>query len=121
MLPPISRQTMPPGADAAATLNLVATSANLFYHLRSLDGHAARTIAVAPIPESGIGEATNDRLRAAASRETSARPHSIVACARASSRAISSLLSPSGSRRSVQAAFSTWGAFSLRPSPAADP
>jgi hypothetical protein len=41
------------GGDAQPSGDLVEASANLFYHLRSLDGHAARPIAVAPIPESG--------------------------------------------------------------------
>jgi L-threonylcarbamoyladenylate synthase len=67
----------PAGADnAAATLNLsergdlVEAAANLFAHLRSLDTERATAIAVAPIPEHGIGEAINDRLRhAAAPRE----------------------------------------------------
>ena len=46
--------------------NLREAAANLFAHLRRLDaaGHAA--IAVAPIPEQGLGEAINDRLRRAA-------------------------------------------------------
>ena len=40
-------------------------AANLFAMLRELDKSAAR-IAVSPIPDSGIGEAINDRLRRAA-------------------------------------------------------
>jgi L-threonylcarbamoyladenylate synthase len=70
--------TMPAGAaEAVATLNLsprgdlVEAAARLFAHLRSLDTEGAEAIAVAPIPEHGIGEAINDRLRhAAAPRET---------------------------------------------------
>ncbi len=70
--------TAPAGAaDAAATLNLsphgdlVEAAAHLFAQLRSLDTEGATAIAVAPIPEEGIGEAINDRLRhAAAPRET---------------------------------------------------
>jgi L-threonylcarbamoyladenylate synthase len=66
-----------PGAEAAAaTLNLsargdlVEAAANLFSHLRSLDTEAATAIAVVPIPDRGLGEAINDRLRhAAAPRE----------------------------------------------------
>lgn len=38
---------------------------NLFAHLRELDGSAA-VIAVAPIPDAGLGAALNDRLRRAA-------------------------------------------------------
>jgi L-threonylcarbamoyladenylate synthase len=45
--------------------DLIEAAANLFAALRALDGHAA-TIAVMPIPESGLGEAINDRLRRAA-------------------------------------------------------
>jgi L-threonylcarbamoyladenylate synthase len=70
----------PSGADkAAAILNLsergdlVEAAANLFAHLRSLDTERAAAIAVVPIPEHGIGEAINDRLRhAAAPRELTA-------------------------------------------------
>ncbi len=41
-------------------------AANLFAALRRLDRSGAATIAVAPIPDSGLGEAINDRLRRAA-------------------------------------------------------
>jgi L-threonylcarbamoyladenylate synthase len=45
-------------------------AANLFAMLRELDASGARRIAVMPIPEHGLGEAINDRLRrAAAPRE----------------------------------------------------
>jgi L-threonylcarbamoyladenylate synthase len=64
---------LPPGADAAATvLNLSArgdlteAAANLFGHLRALDGVGARGIAVMPVPHDGLGEAINDRLARAA-------------------------------------------------------
>ena len=40
-------------------------AANLFAMLRELDKSAAY-IAISPIPDSGIGEAINDRLRRAA-------------------------------------------------------
>jgi L-threonylcarbamoyladenylate synthase len=60
------------GIDAAApVLNLSArgdldeAAANLFGHLRALDRKNARTIAVMPIPNDGLGEAINDRLRRA--------------------------------------------------------
>jgi L-threonylcarbamoyladenylate synthase len=67
---------LPPGAaQAARTLNLsahgdlVEAAANLFSHLRELDRAGTPTIAVAPIPREGLGEAINDRLaRAAAPR-----------------------------------------------------
>jgi L-threonylcarbamoyladenylate synthase len=61
------------GAEkAAAVMNLSAqgdlneAAANLFGYLRALDAKAARTIAVMPIPNHGLGEAINDRLRRAA-------------------------------------------------------
>jgi L-threonylcarbamoyladenylate synthase len=67
----------PAGLDkAVATLNLserkdlVEAAANLFSHLRALDASGARTIAVVPIPERGLGEAINDRLRRAAADRT---------------------------------------------------
>jgi L-threonylcarbamoyladenylate synthase len=58
--------------DAVAIMNLSANSdlaeaaANLFGYLRSLDAKGAKTIAVMPIPNEGLGEAINDRLRRAA-------------------------------------------------------
>ncbi len=60
------------GAAEGATLNLspsgdtVEAAANLYRMLRELDASAASAIAVSPIPESGLGEAINDRLRRAA-------------------------------------------------------
>jgi L-threonylcarbamoyladenylate synthase len=43
---------------------------NLFGHLRALDALAPRSIAVEPVPSTGLGEAVNDRLaRAAAPRD----------------------------------------------------
>jgi len=52
-----------PGGD------LVEAAANLFAHLRALDARGVSQIAVAPIPETGLGDAINDRLsRAAAGR-----------------------------------------------------
>ncbi|MBN2907515.1 MAG: threonylcarbamoyl-AMP synthase [Rhodobacteraceae bacterium] len=59
---------------AAAALNLspagdlVEAAANLFHYLRALDGRATpgQAIAVAPIPDHGLGRAINDRLRRAA-------------------------------------------------------
>jgi L-threonylcarbamoyladenylate synthase len=62
-----------PGAETArVTLNLskngdlVEAAAHLFSYLRQLDASGAATIAVSPIPETGLGEAINDRLRRAA-------------------------------------------------------
>ncbi|MBY0430825.1 MAG: L-threonylcarbamoyladenylate synthase, partial [Rhodospirillales bacterium] len=64
------------GAAPGATLNLSPASdlaeaaANLFAMLRALDRPDFAGIAVSPIPEHGLGEAINDRLRrAAAPRE----------------------------------------------------
>ena len=63
---------LPRNAEAAvATVNLsprgdlIEAAARLFSALRELDGKAA-TIAVAPIPATGLGEAIADRLRRAA-------------------------------------------------------
>jgi SUA5 domain. len=45
----------------------VQAAANLFAMLRTLDGAAGyEALAVAPIPEEGLGRAINDRLRRAA-------------------------------------------------------
>ncbi|MBS0531059.1 MAG: threonylcarbamoyl-AMP synthase [Proteobacteria bacterium] len=64
-----------PGLDTAAALmnlsergNLNEAAANLFGYLRALDEKGARGIAVMPIPNDGLGEAINDRLRRAAVR-----------------------------------------------------
>ncbi len=46
--------------------DLVEAAAHLFSYLRQLDASRAATIAVSPIPETGLGEAINDRLRRAA-------------------------------------------------------
>ncbi len=61
------------GASAkGATLNLspsgdtVEAAATLYRMLRELDASGADTIAVSPIPDTGLGEAINDRLRRAA-------------------------------------------------------
>ena len=45
---------------------LIEAAANFFSHLRTLDGCGARSIAVMPVPHTGLGEAINDRLRRAA-------------------------------------------------------
>ncbi len=49
--------------------DLVEAAANLFAHLHELDARAER-IAVSPVPEEGLGEAINDRLRRAAAPRT---------------------------------------------------
>jgi len=65
---------IPTGARAMRNLSaggdLVEAAANLFAMLRELDASGAASIAAMPIPEHGLGEAINDRLRrAAAPRE----------------------------------------------------
>ena len=52
--------------DLSPTGDLTEAAANLFAHLRALDAKGALQIAVAPIPEYGLGAAINDRLRRAA-------------------------------------------------------
>jgi len=65
-------ETLPRGADCAVAVrnlspsgDLTEAAKNFFAALRALDSKAA-TIAAMPIPESGLGEAINDRLRRAA-------------------------------------------------------
>lgn len=55
--------------NLSPTANLAEAAHNLFEFLRKADGRSKGSIAVAPIPNKGIGIAINDRLeRAAASR-----------------------------------------------------
>ncbi|MCC7481960.1 MAG: translation factor Sua5, partial [Hyphomicrobiales bacterium] len=46
--------------------DVIEAAANLFRLLHELDGLGVKAIAVAPIPNEGLGEAINDRLRRAA-------------------------------------------------------
>jgi L-threonylcarbamoyladenylate synthase len=69
-------QALPGTERAAAVMNLsprrdlAEAAANLFGYLRALDARCAQAIVVMPIPDEGLGEAINDRLRrAAAERE----------------------------------------------------
>jgi L-threonylcarbamoyladenylate synthase len=63
----------PGGATLSASGDLVEAAANLYASLRALDAIGAQTIAVAPIPTHGLGEAIRDRLaRAAAPRPAEA-------------------------------------------------
>ncbi len=48
--------------------DLTEAAANLFGALHDLDACGAETIAAMAIPDQGLGEAINDRLRRAASR-----------------------------------------------------
>lgn len=52
----------------SATGDPIEAAARLFDALHRADGSPAKRIAVAPIPETGIGAAINDRLRRAATR-----------------------------------------------------
>jgi L-threonylcarbamoyladenylate synthase len=55
--------------DLSPRRDLAEAAANLFSFLRELDAEKPASIAVAPIPQDGLGEAINDRLaRAAAPR-----------------------------------------------------
>lgn len=57
----------PPGdLNLSPAGDLKEAAANLFAHLRTADRLGARAIAVAPVPDQGLGEAINDRLRRAA-------------------------------------------------------
>ncbi len=58
-----------PVLDLSPARDLDEAAANLFAYLRALDALGPASIAVAPIPHHGLGEAINDRLsRAAAPR-----------------------------------------------------
>lgn len=69
-------RTLPRGAERTTYIlnlspkgDLLEAAANLFAHLRALDATEVHSIAVAPIPATGLGEAIRDRLvRAAAPR-----------------------------------------------------
>ena len=64
--------SLPDGAARVLNLspagNLQEAAANLFAMLRELDAGGAAGIAVMPIPDRGLGEAINDRLRRAAAK-----------------------------------------------------
>jgi L-threonylcarbamoyladenylate synthase len=62
-----------PGEDAAALVldlspagNLAEAATNLFGYMKRADATGAGSIAFSPIPETGLGEAINDRLQRAA-------------------------------------------------------
>lgn len=52
--------------NLSPTGDLAQAAANLFSYLRAADRTSPAAIAVAPIPDEGLGEAINDRLRRAA-------------------------------------------------------
>lgn len=58
--------TKGPVINLSPSGDLKEAAANLFAALRALDATGATTIAVMPIPDEGVGEAINDRLRRAA-------------------------------------------------------
>jgi L-threonylcarbamoyladenylate synthase len=59
-----------PAPDATLNLSprgdLIEAAANLFSHLRALDASGVKRIAVMKVPQEGLGEAINDRLKRAA-------------------------------------------------------
>jgi L-threonylcarbamoyladenylate synthase len=55
-----------PTLNLSSRGNVIEAAANLFSHLRALDATGASRIAVMKIPNAGLGEAINDRLRRAA-------------------------------------------------------
>jgi L-threonylcarbamoyladenylate synthase len=59
-------ETAGPVLNLSPAGDLVEAAAGLFAALRALDRTGVATIAVMPIPEHGLGEAINDRLRRAA-------------------------------------------------------
>jgi L-threonylcarbamoyladenylate synthase len=70
-------EIVPTGAmltmNLSQTGNLGEAAANLFAMMRSLDRPGIGRIAVAPIPQTGLGLAINDRLRRAAADDGSDR------------------------------------------------
>lgn len=59
-----------PSFNLSPSGDLVAAAARLFALLRKADALGPKTIAVAPVPEHGLGLAINDRLRRAAAPRT---------------------------------------------------
>ena len=60
------RATGQPLRNLSPTRNLKEAARHLFAMLHELDALGVDQIAVAPIPDEGLGEAINDRLRRAA-------------------------------------------------------
>jgi L-threonylcarbamoyladenylate synthase len=52
--------------NLSPSADLVEAAANLFSMLHTVDAAGIAKIAIAPIPDTGLGEAINDRLRRAA-------------------------------------------------------
>ena len=59
-----------PMINLSASGDTTEAAINLFAALRTLDASGCQTIAVMPIPETGLGAAINDRLRRAAAPRT---------------------------------------------------
>ena len=59
--------------DLSPSADLTEAAAHLYAYLRRLDNDGASIIAVAPLPERGIGAAINDRLRRAAAPRNPSR------------------------------------------------
>jgi L-threonylcarbamoyladenylate synthase len=57
-----------PAFNLSPSGDLHEAAANLFAYLRAADAQSPSVIAVAPVPETGLGEAINDRLVRAAKR-----------------------------------------------------
>jgi L-threonylcarbamoyladenylate synthase len=65
---PVSSDHDGPTFNLSPSGDTIEAAAHLFAALRRLDATGVATIAVMPIPETGLGEAINDRLRRAAAR-----------------------------------------------------
>ena len=63
---PMDARGAEPVLNLSPSANLTQAAANLFGYLRRLDEKGPTAIAVAEIPEVGLGDAINDRLRRAA-------------------------------------------------------
>ena len=66
-----ARQIGGDALDLSPSGDLTEAAAHLFTYLRRLDDAGPRRIAVAPVPEAGLGAAVNDRLRRAAAPRSS--------------------------------------------------
>jgi L-threonylcarbamoyladenylate synthase len=64
---PDARPHIGPMLNLSTAGDLTEAAATLFAALRALDRSGATAIAVMPVPDRGLGEAINDRLRRAAS------------------------------------------------------
>jgi L-threonylcarbamoyladenylate synthase len=63
---PDAPATAGPAINLSPTGDLIEAAASLYAALRALDATGVKIIAVMPIPDDGLGEAINDRLRRAA-------------------------------------------------------